>query len=767
MATYLSLLGGAGWQFFDNNGNILSGGKLYVYNAGTTTLATTYTSSTGVTPNANPLILDSAGRPAEEIWYGNTNSLKFVLKTALGVDVWTKDNIPATASAADIAAFAGPNGSALIGFTQGSTGASTRTVQSKLRDFVNIADFGGVADGVTDNQQAIQNAVNHCATNGIGTIYFGSGTYAYRTTTRTSPTTDVHAYDGMPIIIPIGAHITFRGSGQGTTILKQLSVNGNSPNTDWQLVGGNVWRGPGIYVKGSVGAPSTPTGGAGITLMDLTLDGGVAYSNSNTAGAGGATYPANPATGGGWDLTQKAIWCENDRYTDHIRVIRSRLTGWGGECTYQGGQFHRELTVLDCQIDTCNGDGINPCCQYVNVDGVLMYNVFQCMEGWTGRAGGQVINFRAYNCYNAGVIQGGTAGAGTYSTYYAPTRYSDGLIPLGTIDLEFVNCRGYYVGSFLQGNVTVVDAINGVGVSIGGASVFEDGVRDIYLNEVTVVADTISVATGVNFYPGNPAGTELSSNINIKTVRAVRTLEARLASRSIAYPFRWSGSIGPQVVIENLIAEATSPAQSSGASAIASAYYPIIKNYVNAQAISGPGNAFHNVETTATIPPFCPIIQLSNTNPGTFTGTLDNTRVQSGQEVELYNGSGNGYFVISTTNTRLKYSLALVPGQRAKFAWDGGAWQLVTAPVPITATTVIDVPAIAAGGVSAEQTITLNGATTDMPVTVIAPVAIAANAAVQGAYVSATNTVKFRLRDLTGAGYDPPSGSYTAVNQVG
>ena len=49
-------------QFFDNNGDPLAGGKVYNYIPGTTTFKTTWQDSAEVTANANPVILDSAGR---------------------------------------------------------------------------------------------------------------------------------------------------------------------------------------------------------------------------------------------------------------------------------------------------------------------------------------------------------------------------------------------------------------------------------------------------------------------------------------------------------------------------------------------------------------------------------------------------------------------------------------------------------------------------------------------------------------------------------
>jgi hypothetical protein len=99
MSVFLSPIGGAGWQFFNNSGVILSGGKLFTYAAGTTTPKPTYTSFSGNTTHTNPIILDSAGRvPGGEIWL-LVLPYKFALYTSTDVLIATYDNISGVGAA--------------------------------------------------------------------------------------------------------------------------------------------------------------------------------------------------------------------------------------------------------------------------------------------------------------------------------------------------------------------------------------------------------------------------------------------------------------------------------------------------------------------------------------------------------------------------------------------------------------------------------------------------------------------------------------------
>lgn len=96
MAFSLSPIGNE--QQVDSNGAPLSGGLIYTYLAGSTTPAPTYTDNTGGTPQANPIVLNTLGRPASPIWLTDGVSYKFILTSSAGAQQWTIENITGVSS---------------------------------------------------------------------------------------------------------------------------------------------------------------------------------------------------------------------------------------------------------------------------------------------------------------------------------------------------------------------------------------------------------------------------------------------------------------------------------------------------------------------------------------------------------------------------------------------------------------------------------------------------------------------------------------------
>lgn len=179
-------------QFFDNQGRVAAGMKLFTYAATTATKLATFTSSTGGVQNANPIVLDSAGRTPSGLWLTDGTLYKFVLAPANDTDpptspIWSEDNI--NAGDATLTSLATSAGAALIGWIYAFSGAVASTVQNWISwQPVNVFGFMTVAQ-IADVQArtmaldvtaAIQAALD--ATNTGGEIYFPRGTYKITST---------------------------------------------------------------------------------------------------------------------------------------------------------------------------------------------------------------------------------------------------------------------------------------------------------------------------------------------------------------------------------------------------------------------------------------------------------------------------------------------------------------------------------------------------------------------------------------------------------
>ena len=302
----LSPLGGAASQFLDNNGVILTGGKVYTYAAGTTTPQATYTSASGVTPHANPIVLDSAGRvPGGEVWLVQGLIYKFVIETSTGSLLGTYDNI------------SGINDLVLnaddIEYDPPFVGALTSgyTVQDKLAQYVSVKDFGAVGDGVTDDTVAIQAAFN-----ASDAVYFPESTGSY-----------------MVSMVTAQANGSYFGPG---TIAK-------------------------IPASAGIGVIDIPYGADNVTIDGL----GIEY-DTTTYGNGPITAGR---TGGAINQTTKNISVTNCRLVgiswfyrtvgtkvvgNHIRNGGLQSVDWGDRITFSGN-----IITNDAAYTTFNGIGAN------------------------------------------------------------------------------------------------------------------------------------------------------------------------------------------------------------------------------------------------------------------------------------------------------------------------------------------------------------------------------------------------------------------------
>ena len=100
-------------------------------------------------------------------------------------------------------------------YNEGSPGAVSRTVKSRLQDFVSVKDFGAVGDGVTDDTAAIQSAMDNSFR-----IYFPKGTYIV-SSTLSADKTGFKVFGESEDVVTIQASSGFTGSylfnlGNGT-----------------------------------------------------------------------------------------------------------------------------------------------------------------------------------------------------------------------------------------------------------------------------------------------------------------------------------------------------------------------------------------------------------------------------------------------------------------------------------------------------------------------------------------------------------------------
>ena len=208
----------------------LPGGKVWFYQAGTSTPQAAYTDATGTVACANPLILDANGQGVFWLQSGLTYKINVLDANNVQQAGWPRDNIPADLAAGILAALAGTGGAALLGDIFPATGAVPQTQAEINAQIVDVRKFGAIADGLTtktDNTAAIQAAINY-AISIAGHLYI-HGYYSVSHLVINNASGLVIHGDGSLIGLASGSYesvLTIKNSAS-ICFMGQLGVNAN------------------------------------------------------------------------------------------------------------------------------------------------------------------------------------------------------------------------------------------------------------------------------------------------------------------------------------------------------------------------------------------------------------------------------------------------------------------------------------------------------------------------------------------------------------
>ena len=312
----------------DSSGNSLAGGKIYTYEAGTSTLKSLYSAADMSTMHANPLVLDSRG--VAEAW--GLGAFKFVIKNSAEVTQYTWDN----------KTYQQPEDSSIWAGT--STGSSNAYAVTPSPALTALAD-GDIVTFIANHATSAAATLN---VSGLGALAFvrADGTTALTTGDITSgqivDARYVSSSNHFRLVSQSGVlAVSSGGTGGATAAAARTNLGLSSMATQ---------------ASSSVSI----TGGAIVGILDIAVaDGGTGASNASDArsnlGLGTmATQAANAVAIAGGDATLTNLaattaFITGSTITD--AVISNTLT-MSAAPTYLAGFSYTVKRTLDPSVAT-------------------------------------------------------------------------------------------------------------------------------------------------------------------------------------------------------------------------------------------------------------------------------------------------------------------------------------------------------------------------------------------------------------------------------
>lgn len=240
-------------QSLNETPNVYSGGKLWFYQTGTSTPLNTYTTKALAVANPNPIVLNSAGRPAVDIFLQD-REYKVVLTDANDNVIWTADPVSHRDSmlvAKTITGSGTPNG-AVAG-----TAGSSSVLPDFYWDYTNAILYVCTTTGTSST--AVWTAVNASAATTAtpfpqGRLTSQSGTPVLAADVASATAVYYTPYVGN--LIPI-----YNGSTMVPTAFSELTLFLNAAHSTNTIYDVFVWSNAGVL--GIVTGPAWTNSGAG------------------------------------------------------------------------------------------------------------------------------------------------------------------------------------------------------------------------------------------------------------------------------------------------------------------------------------------------------------------------------------------------------------------------------------------------------------------------------------------------------------------------
>lgn len=570
-------------QFFDDDGNVLSGGKLYTYIVGTTTEKATYTTVAGDVEQANPVVLDSDGRIPSDL-YG-VGAYKIVIKTSADVEI---DTIPTVSginstSFTTMTDYSGDFDAAITAISstpttlyvdiastmsEGVTVPSTCTVILEKGGSIDMAGsaltfngplimHGGTItndDVLTINGPFVDPGPVQLFTS-TGTMTFGNGAVhtiypqwwggasindgsTDATTSIRNAITVLETLGGgilrlvagtykvyiqasaEDILTINGNNITILGDGIGATKLDCYGIEAGSPDS--------VETGDAIFINGGDNAGATRKN---ILIKDLEIDGNATYTGDYSD----------------FDSDKKGINIEADKYHDDIRIENVKIHDFNGELVYGGGIYIGSVYLINSILYNTNGGAYTVSGQNF-VTGNEIYNVgSSCIEDIYVQLASIYRNNYLHDA--ALTIASFAPDATTSSEPYGPLIFENNVLEGGTKD-------GIYgadlKNAFIRNNIIIDSGVttNYAGIRIYHTRSGEPAGRleNIHIENNKIIAHTQSLYRGFVMDAGT---TNDAQGVFVKNNDVLLTKYGADNSKTIAQGFEISGDYNTSCIFEN------------------------------------------------------------------------------------------------------------------------------------------------------------------------------------------------------------------------